>query len=682
MTDSTERIMTLRHFCRAISALILLLFGTLVSVEAQVRDRVEAEFRDRDKKETFDDSDNDRRGNLNATYLSRRIGDVRSAFVDTLKLNYYQRSTIEGRSIAEAYTGTYSSPYQSKLYFDRPRDIWGDYFFIAPYDHLIHRGRDMRFFDAKVPYTFASYVKSGSSDNVEENFHTLFTTNLGKRLNVGGQFDYDYANGYYASTKSKNITYRAFLSYTGDRYEAYLSVGNTNVVNRENGGITNDRYITHPDEFSDGRQSLLPKDIPVKYKSVWNRLNFGSARLNHRYSFGITRTDTVPQGDSMAIVKHFTPVTSFFHDFNFQSGRRRFVAQDAALLEQYTPILPRPVDARYYPDDTLQLVTISNTLGIELIEGFHKWVKMGLAAFVSLDHKRYTVPLTGIRDENLNRIENTTYVGGRISSKNFKNFSYSVQGELAFAGAQAGELRIDGDAATNVKLFGKDVTLNVHANLLNTPPSYLLSRYKSTLHEWNRDLVMMQSLRLGGGLHIPAFGSRVYADVETIQNPMYVDDKAQPNQSKTNFRVLAVGVDQKLSWRFLNWENRVVWQQSSDQSIAPLPTISAYSNFYIKTMIAGVMTLQVGVDAKFHTAYYAPYYDPTTQLFRPQSELKIGGDTPFMTGYVQAHLKRARFFVQYYNLSSLLFRPNYFSMPHYPQYPSLIRMGIVVDFRN
>lgn len=660
---------------------IFLLVGT--PLFAQVRDQVEAEFRKRDTVEKYDDSDNDRRGNLHSVYLTRRTGDKKTAFVDTLRLNYFHRSSIEGKSIAEAYTGTYASPYQSKIYFDRPIDQWGDFYFTNPYDHLIHRGEDMRFFDVKVPYTLLSYVKNGGSDNVEENFHTLFSSNLGKKINIGGQFDYDYANGYYAATKSKNVTYRAFASYIGDRYQAYLSVGNTNTINMENGGITDDRYITNPDDFTDGRRSLLLKDIPTKYKNVWNRIHFGSARLNHRYSLGISRTDSIKEGDSVRVIERFTPVTSFFHDVHYERGRRRFVGQDQGLLKEFDkPILPRPLDATYYPNDTLILTKISNTLGIELLEGFHKWAKFGLAAFVSLDHKRYEIPLYGVHNENLNKIENTVYAGGRLDSRKLKNFSYRVQGEFAFAGAQVGDLRIEGELSTRMKLLGRDIELDLHGNLFNTPPSYLLRRYKSTLHEWDRDLVMVQRLRAGGRLRIPVLNTEVHANFETIQNPIYVDEKAQPNQLTSNFRVIAFGVDHRLRLGPLNWENSVVWQNSSDATVAPLPDLALYSNLYLRALIAKVMTVQFGIDAKYHTAYHAPYYNPTTQMFEPQTEARIGGETPMMTAYANVHLKRTRFFIQYYNLSSRLFKPNYFSTVHYPQYPAIVRLGLVVDLRN
>ena len=50
--------------------------------------------------------------------------------------------------------------------------------------------------------------------------------------------------------------------------------------------------------------------------------------------------------------------------------------------------------------------------------------------------------------------------------------------------------------------------------------------------------------------------------------------------------------------------------------------------------------------------------------------------------YVNAHLKRARFFVKYYNVGALLFKPSHFTMPNYPLYPPVLRMGVAVDLRN
>ena len=183
-------------------------------------------------------------------------------------------------------------------------------------------------------------------------------------------------------------------------------------------------------------------------------------------------------------------------------------------------------------------------------------------------------------------------------------------------------------------------------------------------------------------MNIPQIGSRLFAQFETVQNPMSASPKGEPIQLATNARVLAVGAEQLLAWQPFNLEVSALWQNSSSQEVIPLPEISLYGNFYFKMIIAKVMTLQLGADAKWHTKYYAPYYEPSTQLFIPQREVQIGGDAPLISAYANVHLKRARFFVKYYNLGALLFRPNYFTMPYYPLYPPQLRLGIAVDLRN
>ena len=661
--------------------IVLSALPSMPCIQAQVD--MARQLEDRNRSKEYDDSDKDRHGNLSAYQLVRRVGDLRPAFVDTLKLNYYRRASAEGRSLAEAYTGSYSSPYQSKIYFDRPQDSWGDLFFLMPISHLLYKGERQRWFDTKVPYTFMSYSKSGSADDSEETFHTLFSSNFGKKFNAGGQFDYDNARGVYAFSHVKNVSYRIFGSYTGDRYEAFLSFGNTNALMAENGGLEDDRYITQPEDFSDGRRQVRNADISTRFTSTWNRLVYGHGRLYHRYSLGFHEQDSIVRPDTTIIRKTFVPVTSFFHELSYEKGRRHFYSRDPDMVTLFPePVIPRPGRANYYPDDRFSLIKVDNTVGVQLLEGFHKWAKIGVAAFVSFDWKQYFIPPYIATEPNLTRSENTTYVGGRLQSNSFKYFRYNVRGEVGVAGAQAGDVLVTGDAYTYVPIMGKKVELRLDGMLKNSKPGYLLREYRSPLYQWSNDFKMTQSLRVGGELRQKDLGSRGYAHFETLQNPIYVGIDAKPAQYEGNMRILSVGASQLLRWKFLNWENEVAWQNTSDPAVIPLPELSVFSSLYAKFLVAKVMTVQVGVDAKFHTAYYAPYYDPTTQFFTPQGETKIGGGTPLMSAFVNAHLKRARFYVRYYNLSAQLFKPNYFTMPHYPLNPPRIVYGIAIDLRN
>lgn len=716
------------------------------------------------------DNDKDRHGNLFSSFLMPRTGDPRPAFVDSMQLNAYHYSYVEGLSPIVAYMGTQAGPLLSMSYFDRPVDRWNQFYFTMPYRHMIWTGKRLRFFDTKVPYSYLYYLNGGSGDEQEQNFQALITTNIGRSINVGGEVRIDNAGGFYAQTASNNISYRIFGSYTKERYEAYVSVGNTNVVNQEGGGITDMRYVTNPDDFQQGRRQLLPKDIPTKYTNTWNRVIYGEGKLHHRYRFGYyeelddkgqvlkkgesnvglleglfkkkpkpASKDTIAppremplQQDSLAVpqvpvdslapnqtpskpkrrigqsvgqaeqedeeeaekkkpIKRFVPVAAIYHDFGFQQGSRAFLSQDQNLLKEYPkPILPRLEGMRSYPNDNFNMWQISNALGIELIEGFKSWVKMGMSAFIAFDYEEYHQPLISKEDaerldlpyEELASKEHTTFVGGRISSDSFKYLKYYVWGQVGIEGAHAGEIDVRGDVGTSFTLFGKELSLSANGAFLNTIPSYFLRTYKGTLHEWHNEFTPMQTIRIGGDFRFPYSGTHLYANVEMIQNPFFAGLDAKPQQKNGNFRVMAMGLDQKLSWKILNLEMTGLWQTSSDREVAPLPVVSLYGNFYFKFLVAKVMDLQIGVDARWHTKYYAPYYEPTTQMYLPQQDVEIGGSSPLMTAYLNAHLSRARFFFKYYNVGAFLFKPANFTMPYYPSYPALLQMGIVVDLKN
>jgi hypothetical protein len=89
----------------------------------------------------------------------------------------------------------------------------------------------------------------------------------------------------------------------------------------------------------------------------------------------------------------------------------------------------------------------------------------------------------------------------------------------------------------------------------------------------------------------------------------------------------------------------------------------------------------MGADVHYHTAYYAPYYEPATQQFQTQNEKKIG-NYPLINGYMNFHLKQARFFAEMYNLGLVFVRPDYFSLLHYPLNPMILKLGVAVVFNN
>ena len=107
--------------------------------------------------------------------------------------------------------------------------------------------------------------------------------------------------------------------------------------------------------------------------------------------------------------------------------------------------------------------------------------------------------------------------------------------------------------------------------------------------------------------------------------------------------------------------------------------IRSYYDLYYHDVWFKVLTAQFGVNVRYNTEYYAPAYMPATGQFYTQSATKIG-NYPLMNAYLNFHLKRTRFFFEYYNVNELFMKGAYFSMPNYPLNPAIFKMGISWNF--
>lgn len=79
--------------------------------------------------------------------------------------------------------------------------------------------------------------------------------NVNKRLGFGFDIDYTYGRGKYDSQSTALFNGNLFAYYHGDQYDMHFSFINENLKVAENGGITDDRYITNPLEMAEGNRT-------------------------------------------------------------------------------------------------------------------------------------------------------------------------------------------------------------------------------------------------------------------------------------------------------------------------------------------------------------------------------------------------------------------------------------------
>ncbi len=216
--------------------------------------------------------------------VDRRFGDVIPAALDTMPHLY--PNTIFNTGVYGEYnsTGNNYTPRLSRIYIDRKNT--SEFFFTQPYDYTTKEPDNFLFVNTLSPYTNISYDNCGNKQNGEDHIDAKFAINANKRLGMGFDLDYHYARGYYQNQSNSHFRASLFASYIGDRYQMHTLFSTYHRKVAENGGITNDSYITHPESFDD---QFSEEEIPTVLSKNWNRNNSIHFFLSHRYNLGFYR---------------------------------------------------------------------------------------------------------------------------------------------------------------------------------------------------------------------------------------------------------------------------------------------------------------------------------------------------------------------------------------------------------
>lgn len=592
--------------------------------------------------------------------ISDMLATVDSIPVDTAHVNFQDANPIDRFSIANSYNGNLGSPIQSKLYFNRPEQ--GEFIFADAYFPYIKTAYNTTFYNTKTPFTTIKYNSGGTNYREEEQVDFTFTANFKKNFNMGVNFDYIYARGEYNNQAAKRFAGTLFGSYNGKHYAATGALISNNHSNHENGGITDDDYITNPP------LGIIPSNIPTN-TAGYSNFRHDQFLYNHQYNIGIDRVVKV-KDDSIGT--EYVPVTRFSHTFLFDRYRKRFYE--------------RSVDSNFYQNtyfpeltqtnDTAALTMYSNRLAISLEEEFNKWMQFGLTAYIQNDIETFTY----MRDTFLTKeVTSDVMIGGVLSRNLGRRFKYNFAGQMYVLGDKLGDFSLDGKMGGYFTLWNDSVALVAKGFIKSHEPWFFTQFYHSKHFRWENNFGKVYRTQLGGKFALPTRDLELEVQVENLTNTIYFDSQALPSQYSGNIQVLAADLKKNFRFRKFHLENNLVYQASSHQDILPLPALTLFHNLYYLDKWFDVLSMQIGANVRYHTAYYAPKYMPATGQFYVQSDKKIG-NYPVMNAYVNAHLKRTRFFLEYYHFNELFMRGAYFSMPGYPIFPAMFKVGLSWNF--
>ncbi|NDV79118.1 putative porin [Dysgonomonas sp. 511] len=627
--------------------------------------------------------------NIYAWKITPRLGERIFVPRDTVLYNFHQSSLVDGQGVAMGYLGNVGSPAQSKIFFDRPEP--SRFNFLDAMYLWRKNPEDQEFLNTKIPYSNAKYQTGGGGKSAEQRLQTVLSMNLNKKLNVGFDFDYLYSRGYYNSLSNKQISYDFTASYIGDKYKMHAFFHNNNFTNIENGGIKDTLFITNPDleQISQGyNYNGDTKVIPTRMENTKNKMRGRHFYVTNRYDLGNDMEQYAVNDTTMAWRKkeNYVPLASAILTTHYTDQRRRITSDDGNLDGLYIPYNFNGEDVsgvKYMEtiNDFMSYYSFKNTFALAMNEGFRNWMKFGLTAFVEYDMRKYSIPgaIPGLRGRES---EDALIVGGVLSKQKGKYLRYRATVEKDFLNS---DFKAEGEVSTMLNLFGKQVSAKANAYIKNISPNFFQNNFSTKYWNWsNLGLDDTRRVYVGGEIVFPEFSfssTKISGGVENIQNYIYYGANRLIAQHSGSVQVVALRLDQNFKAGIFHWDNQLVFQKTSKDEVIPLPTISAYSNIYLQTKIAKVLTVQLGGDVRYHSKYYMSGYEPLTMQFYNQDEMKLGG-FPLVTAYANLHLKYTRFFIMYYNALNGMGNAESFSLFRYPVNPSILKMGISWQFNN
>ena len=406
--------------------------------------------------------------------------------------------------------------------------------------------------------------------------------------------------------------------------------------------------------------------------------------------------------------EEYVPVTSFIHTVRFDNYRRIYQAYDTPTdfyAQNYFNYGTAANDTIY---DATKHWSLKNTFAVALLEGFNKWAKAGLKAFLSYELRHYALPslitpsgsavafYNGDKTWNQHDIS----VGGQLLKTLGKTFHYDVSAEAWLAGSRAGQVHVDGHADLDFPLLGDTVQLAATAFFHRSVPSFYMGQYYGKHYMWDNNLNQEIHSRILGEFFLKKTRTKLRVGYDVLKNYTYFGIQNDCIQSGDNYLVqhnnlnvrqssspinlLTLQLQQDFRLGILNWQNVLTFQKSSKEEILPVPTFNAYSNLFIRFKIARVLDVDLGVDGRYFTSYYAPEYIPGIGAFGIQetdaSRTKIG-NYPLLNAYANFQLQHTRFYVMFTHVNSAE-GGKYFYTPHYPLNQRVLQFGISWNFFN
>ncbi len=582
--------------------------------------------------------------------------------------------------IAQGALGQTSLPLN---YFKRPESF--DFSFADPYYAYTYNMENVPFYNSKRPLIRMTYIESGQKRYREENFGIMHAQNISPTTGFNIDYKARGTRGQYDRSRTKNHNLSVAFSHTGRRYALHAGFYNNHIEQQENGGVVGEWAIS--DTVFE-----LPSGVPMKLASAEAQNIYRNNAFFVTQSFGIplqplTESDFSMAGLSAVYVGHAFEYSSWSKVY---SDIRAPYTDERAGRDENGDFVS--AEGEYYEDwyinpertrDSIYERVISNRVFVQAQPWDRDGVVGTLDAGIGIDLHTYSqFRLEDYLSGDYEKVKKTSWFAyGSVGGKIKKYVDWDANLKFYPSGYRGGDINIGAHLALTGRLRGHPLILEGRFSMNRRSPNFWQENLFSNHYVWSTPLNKENETRFEVKFSLPDFAFEAGAWQGVVDNKIYYGADSRIAQAAGAVSLTSVYARKDFRLGGLHLDNRVLLQWSTNQEVVPVPLASAFLSYYYEFwVVRDVLRLQVGLDGRYHTRYYAPSYNPALSAYYNQREVEVGS-YPYMDFFVMGKWKRMRIFLKYQHINKGLFgNGEYFSAAHYPLNPGMFKIGISWGF--
>lgn len=291
-------------------------------------------------------------------------------------------------------------------------------------------------------------------------------------------------------------------------------------------------------------------------------------------------------------------------------------------------------------------------------------------------------PLDTIVKTDLKNDYSNNSVSAHMKTILFNHILFTGTAEYYLSGYKKENSKIN--LLLGYRLFS-DVWLHMEGEYRNRRPDYFYEHFQSNHFKWDNDY-LIRTEEWDGNIILKSDKYRfaLSAGYGQITGHIYLDTAAKVQQYADQINILSARANKKITLGPFHSTTQFVYQTTTNDSILNLPELNLYQSIYYEKLFhfsstGGELRMQLGVDYRYSSSFYADKYMPITGLYHRQFDQQLD-DYHCMDIFWNFAIKRARLYLVYNYLNTAINDTYYFTSPSYPAPPAVFKFGISWTF--